>query len=541
MAAMLPPTLMVYVAVGTAFVSTALRRRIRRRFSKTPPQRVKVGLEVAMNDKWKVLRGVRRQKVGILTNHTGCNPVSGTHLVDILHEARDVNVIAVFAPEHGFRGAQQAGKSDGTTFADPKTGIHVFDIYKKSGLSLSNIIQASDVDVIVVDLQDVGTRCYTYIWSMYDLFLAVAILKIETKRNVRVVVLDRPNPLGGVVTEGPVNVDDARCSFVALKSIPLRHGLTLGELALVFNRVFLRNDVDNPSRDAINLKVVKMKHWRRSMKWENTHLPWTPPSPNMPSPTTALSYVGNCLLEATNVSEGRGTCTPFEVIGTHWADAKFVQELNNKDILRVSRRKIKKHTARKSAPSSHKQTVWREANFVPSWGAHMGRMCVGAHAFVKDQNCALFKDGVKILLTLKTLYPRDFSWREGFISIGANARPSRQSSRVDRGSNRASVLVSPVKPGGSYARSRDKEERLCGNGKGFENGSSNTFGNFISNPATSPPFIDLLTGSNALRLALDSYGGDFGKTTKAVEGVFVEWEKQLGAFEKVRRGAFLYS
>jgi len=184
------------------------------------------------------------------------------------------------------------------------------DTYLKSGLELTAILERSGVDTIAVDIQDVGARFYTYVWTMYDVMVAAA----AATPPISVVVLDRPNPLGGEVVEGPVRVDHACSTFIARKPIAIRHGMTVGELARLFNAHFVPGD-NAVSGRAVELTVVPMAGWRRGMTWAQSGLPWVPPSPNMPTPATALAYVGTCLLEGTNCSEGRGTTLPFELIG----------------------------------------------------------------------------------------------------------------------------------------------------------------------------------------------------------------------------------
>ena len=241
----------------------------------------------------------------------------------------------------------------------------------------------------------------------------------KSHRRVRVVVLDRPNPLGGLVTEGPTAIEPGFGSFVSRVAVPIRHGMTLGELALLFNSTsFVGADPDNPSQRALatdDLRVVRLKRWRREMAWEDTRLPWVPPSPNVPSPTSALAYAGTCLLEATNVCEGRGTTTPFELVGAPGADYRLANEMNRREPIRepngslgslgarvaatrddATRRKkkaLKKGSSSvrdangrwtRSMETRTKQPappcVWREAHFTPSWGKEKDVPCVGAAA-----------------------------------------------------------------------------------------------------------------------------------------------------------------
>jgi uncharacterized protein YbbC (DUF1343 family) len=610
------------VAVGAAVATNALRARLARR----RPRRVLVGLEVAEAEGWHILRrptsllktkkksGRRRDgdrktmtRVGVFTNHTGVCPRTGRHVVDMLHACASVDVRAVFAPEHGFRGEKQAGHAPVAETCDVRTGARVVDAYQTRGdpAALARVIARADVDCVVFDVQDVGARFYTYLSSLYDLLVAVARLnhgsesegesegesesesesesarrgddattratrkkhrrererererKKKSRRRVRVVVLDRPNPLGGLVTEGPTAIEAGFGSFVARVAVPIRHGMTLGELALLFNTSrFVGADPDNPSRRALDsddVRVARLKRWRREMAWEDTRLPWVPPSPNVPSPTSALAYVGTCLLEATNASEGRGTTTPFELVGAPWADARLAREMNRREPNgagdEATRRK-KKWRKRFGGSSSTRDTtrwtrsmnarpapacVWREAHFTPSWGKEKDVPCVGAAALFSRRDDddyspvrasvasrALFLEGVEVLLALKKLYPREFQWREGPGApvpkpAPSASRPDTRRSRVERASARARVLASPTK---RWRSSRDAPPK-----EGAAEGR--------------PHFIDLLTGSPGLRLAMDG-AADPEQRRLAVEREGEKWEKQLLAFEKSRRDALLY-
>ena len=617
------------VAVGAAFATNALRARLARR----RPRRVLVGLEVAEADQWRVLRrptshekntkkksGRRdgdqknqktKTRVGVFTNHTGVCPRTGRHVVDMLHACASVDVRAVFAPEHGFRGEKQAGHAPIAETSDTRTGASVVDAYQTRGdpAALARVIARADVDCVVFDVQDVGARFYTYLSSLYDLLVAVARLnhgsesesesesesarrgddetrrgtrkeherERKSHRRVRVVVLDRPNPLGGLVTEGPTAIEPGFGSFVSRVAVPIRHGMTLGELALLFNSTsFVGADPDNPSQRALatdDLRVVRLKRWRREMAWEDTRLPWVPPSPNVPSPTSALAYAGTCLLEATNVCEGRGTTTPFELIGAPWADYRLANEMNRREPIRepngslgslgarvaatrddATRRK-KKEKRRffrgsssvrdangrwtRSMETRTKQPappcVWREAHFTPSWGKEKDVPCVGAAALFSRRDDddarasfasrALFLEGVEVLLALKKLYPREFQWREGpgapawtqTRAAPSASRPDTRRSRVERASARARVLASPTKRSRSSRDAPPKEGAAEGK----------------------PHFIDLLTGSPGLRLAMDG-AADPEQRRLAVEREREKWEKQLLAFEKSRRDALLY-
>lgn len=255
------------------------------------PGRVLTGCERLAADGYAELAG---QRVGVVTNPTGITS-DARHLVDVLHADPRVDLVAVFGPEHGFRGSAQAGGSEGTG-RDPATGLPVYDTYDTSGQRLADLFTAAGIDTVVFDIQDVGARFYTYVWTLYDCMRAAALA------GKAVVVLDRPNPVGGRRAAGPV-LERPYASFVGREPIALAHGMTAAELALLFNGEFLR-------ARPVRLRTVPMTGWRRASFYGSTGLPWVPPSPNMPTPDTALAYAGTCLFEGTTLSEGRGTTTP---------------------------------------------------------------------------------------------------------------------------------------------------------------------------------------------------------------------------------------
>src|SRR3989441_12859887 len=232
------------------------------------------------------------------------------------------------------------------------------------------------LDVLVVDLQDVGSRYYTYNWTM-----ALA-MRVCARMGVRVVVLDRPNPLGGLSVEGNVG-DPAFASFVGLYPLAVRHGMTIGELALYLNQ---------EHAIGAELAVVPMRGWRRSMLWENTELPWVAPSPNMPTPDTARVYPGGCLLEGTNLSEGRGTTRPFEWIGAPYLDAHaYADALNDLGLAGVH---------------------FRAARFVPTFHKWADRLCGGVQIHVTDRGrFKSFLTSIAMIASARRLRPRRFAWK----------------------------------------------------------------------------------------------------------------------------------
>jgi len=263
---------------------------------------VKPGADILIERQLALLDGKR---VGLITNHTG-RLSGGEFLVDVLLE-KGINVVALFGPEHGIRGEADAGEKVGDA-KDAKTGIPVFSLYGKTRKPTDEML--ANVDVLVYDIQDVGTRFYTYISTMGLSMEAAA------ERGIPFVVLDRPNPLGGDLLDGPV-MEDSLASFVGMYPIPIVYGLTCGELAQMINgEHWLRQGV------SCSLTVVRMNGWTRSMRWIDTGLRWIPPSPNIPTPDIAMIYPATCIFEATNISEGRGTSAPFATLGAPFIDSE---------------------------------------------------------------------------------------------------------------------------------------------------------------------------------------------------------------------------
>ena len=282
------------------------------------PVTVRTGLDIVVAGGFSEFQGKR---VGIITNQTGVDR-ERRHIADLFHEAAGVQLVALFGPEHGIRGDTEAGgKIAGSV--DAKTGVTVFSLYGETRKPTPEMLKS--IDALIFDVQDVGARFYTYISTMSLAMEAAAELRIPFY------VLDRPNPIGDLV-EGPA-LDPALRSFVGMHPIALRHGMTVGELAQMFNDEgwLQTGPVESPQIVKADLRVIKMEGWRRAMLFDETGLPWISPSPNMTSLATALIYPGTCLLEATNFSEGRGTNLPFEKIGAPWLEAsKLIDKLRGR-------------------------------------------------------------------------------------------------------------------------------------------------------------------------------------------------------------------
>lgn len=352
---------------------------------------------------------------GICTNYTGVT-ADLRRGVDALVEA-GISLTAIFTPEHGYWGAVQAGESDGDG-VDEATGIPVIDTYLCEGDRLDALLRDSGVQQILVDFQDIGTRFYTYTWTLFDLLCSAARL------GIRIVVLDRPNPLGGLVRTGP-GLDAAFSSFVGRVSVPVQHGLTLGELGLWFNAVHVPEKVGS----AADLEVIELEGWHRERQAEDA--PWVMPSPNMPTLTTATVFPAIGLLEGTTLSEGRGTTRPFELFGAAWTDARLTAALNERQLPGVT---------------------FREAVFRPTFSKWHGDVVHGSQLHLQDADAFdPITTGITVLQTVAQLYPGESLWRKAepgrpeFIDLLWGSTALREG--IDSGADQQAILAaSPEMP-----------------------------------------------------------------------------------------------
>jgi uncharacterized protein YbbC (DUF1343 family) len=314
--------------------------------------------------------------VGAIVNPTSVDS-QFRHLADLLASAPGVKLAALFGPEHGIRGEAQYMVAVGDEPRDPVTGVPVYSLYGSTFESLSPRPEwLEGLEALVFDIQDVGSRYYTYVYTM-----ALA-MKAAAQAKVPFYVLDRPNPINGIDLEGNVLAEQYR-SFVGLYALPNRHGMTAGELARCFNDV---------EKFGCDLTVVSCEGWQRSQFWDGTGLHFVPPSPNMPTPDTALVYPGMCLGEGTNVSEGRGTCRPFEQFGAPFLDGRaLVQRLSREDLPGVR---------------------FRSVSFTPTFDKHQGISCSGAMMHVVDRRAFRpLRTGIAIFQACYELGGKDFAWR----------------------------------------------------------------------------------------------------------------------------------
>ena len=342
-------------------VLTALEKTSRESAGST---RVLNGIDVLERDNFKELAGKR---LGLVTNHTGLNR-EGRPTIDILHKAPGVNLTVLFSPEHGIRGVADEKVGDSR---DEATGLPIYSLYGESRRPSAE--QLKNLDALVFDIQDIGARFYTYISTLGYL------LEESAKAKLPVYVLDRPNPIGGVEVEGPI-ADADKLSFISYHTIPTRHGLTIGELGILFNKQ--RNI-------GADLRVIKMEGWRRSMWFDETNLTWTNPSPNMRSLTEATLYPGIGLLETTNVSVGRGTDTPFELVGAPWMKGdRLADYLNQRGIAGVR---------------------FVPVRFTPKSSVFKDQECSGVNIIVTDRS--VFRPvtaGIEFAVALRILFPNDW-------------------------------------------------------------------------------------------------------------------------------------
>lgn len=342
---------------------------------RAPQSVVASGIDVLLRDRIDLVRDAR---VGIVAAPASVD-ARLTNVIDALHTSPHVHVTALFGPEHGVRGDAQAGaKVDNET--DPVLGVPVFSLYGEERKPSSHMLE--DVDVLVLDLFDAGCRYWTFLYTM------AYVLQAAAEHGKRVVVLDRPNPIGGHKTEGNI-LDPSYASFVGLYPIPIRTGLTMGEAAQFFNAEF---------GIGADLQVVPCTGWRRDMWYDETGLPFVPPSPNMPTFDTLTLYPGTCLVEGTNLSEGRGTTRPFELIGAPWVDARRLA-----DALRE-----------RQLPG----VAFRPAHFVPTFSKHQGEHCAGVQVHITDREyIASVTIGIHLLHTVRQLHP-EFAWRAPYSEGG---------------------------------------------------------------------------------------------------------------------------
>ena len=295
---------MMWAQMAQTLADAPVRAAVTQRVSARP---VRPGIETFLASVPRALRGKR---VGLITNHSGIDR-SRTPAIDLIARHKHLKLVALLAPEHGIRGTVEAGEKI-VDEIDPGTGVPIYSLYKSEDRGPTPDM-LKDVDVLIYDLQEVGGRTWTYVSTM------ALSMQAARKKGIPFVVLDRPNPIGGEIVEGAL-LDPRFKSFVGMYPIPARHGMTVGELATLFNRKY---------GIGADLIVAKVENWRRSEWWDQTGLPWINPSPNLRSLAALTSYPGSVYFEGTNLTEGRGTDRPFEQIGAPWLNAQQVARVMN--------------------------------------------------------------------------------------------------------------------------------------------------------------------------------------------------------------------
>jgi uncharacterized protein YbbC (DUF1343 family) len=309
----------------------------------------------------------------VFLTHQAAVDRQGVTVLERVRRARPDLVQAVWGPQHGFYGDRQANMIASENFSDPLSGLPVYSLYGEKREPTSEMF--ASIDLVLVDLVDVGCRVYTYIWTLF------LVLKAAAAAGVKVVVLDRPNPIGGEMVEGNLLSLDY-LSFVGLYPLPMRHGLTIGELAAYFRK---------EAEIEVELEIVEMSGWRRAANFHETGLFWVLPSPNMPTVTTALVYPGQVLLEGTNISEGRGTTLPFELCGAPFIDPRaLLAEIDDRVVAGLFLR-----------------PTW----FTPTFDKWQGELCGGLQLHVVDRDSfSPYLFTLSLLKAVIGLYPDDFNW-----------------------------------------------------------------------------------------------------------------------------------
>lgn len=332
---------------------------------------VKLGLEKILDENTSLLKN---QRIGLICNQATVNH-QFQHAADLFYENSEINLTTLFGPQHGIRGDVQDNMIETSHTTDKKTGLPVYSLYSETREPTEEMLR--NIDTLVFDLQDVGCRVYTFIYTMANAMQACA------KFGKKFIVLDRPNPIGGIAVEGNV-LELGHESFVGQYPIPMRHGLTVGELAKLFNHEFAIN---------CDLEIVTMNNWAREDFYDETDSPWVMPSPNMPTVETTVVFPATVYFEGTKVSEGRGTTRPFEIVGASYIDSNdFADALKSLELSGV---------------------IFRPINFLPTFQKEAGKSCGGVFLHVSDrQEFKPVFTGLAMVKTLFDMYPNEFQWKD---------------------------------------------------------------------------------------------------------------------------------
>lgn len=415
-----------------------------RKESRVPDEqkKVRLGIEVFLEKHLDLVEGKR---VGLITNPTGVNSRLETS-IDLFYKNPKINLVALYGPEHGVRGNAQAGEYVpfyiDTRYDTPEYAIPVFSLYGQSLKPVKGMFKDVDeymrsfdtqkvgkvpehsmvesIDVLIFDIQDVGTRIYTYIATM------AYCMEASAESDIEFIVLDRPNPINGISMEGPLLEYPEYSSFVGLYPLPVRHGMTVGELAAYFNDEFLEKKT--------KLTVVPMEGWKRTMWHDENSLPWVIPSPNMPTLDTATVYPGQVFLEGTNVSEGRGTARPFELFGAPWIDGyRLTKELNRLNLPGVK---------------------FREAWFTPTFSKYKGELCGGTQIHIFDRSqYKSFDTSLFVVKTIREMYSADFKFHQRYFDKIMGTPKIREA--IEEGTAISDIIDSYKEELSSFAKLRE--------------------------------------------------------------------------------------
>ncbi|HEX9927461.1 MAG TPA: DUF1343 domain-containing protein [Pyrinomonadaceae bacterium] len=333
-------------------------------------KKIQLGIERLLEDELPLLKNAR---VGLLCNQASVNH-SFHHAADLLYQKAEINLTSLFGPQHGIRGDVQDNMIETGHSMDSATDLPVYSLYSETREPTGEMLD--NIDILVCDLQDVGCRIYTFVYTMANC------MKVAGRLGKKVIVCDRPNPVNGISIEGNV-LDPNWASFVGMYPIPVRHGLTIGELALFFKEYF---------NIECELEIVPMRGWERQLWLDETDAPWVLPSPNMPTVDTAAVFPATVFFEGTQVSEGRGTTRPFEFVGAPYINSQqFAAKLNSLKLAGV---------------------YFRAAEFQPTFQKHAGKTCGGVQLHVLDRETfEPVRAGLEMVKAIVELYGEEFKWK----------------------------------------------------------------------------------------------------------------------------------
>jgi uncharacterized protein YbbC (DUF1343 family) len=383
---------------------------------------VRVGLERLLDEDRSLLADAR---IALVSNPASIGR-GFRHAAEVLADDPEIDLVALFGPQHGFRSDLQDNMIETPHALDARRRIPIHSLYSETREPTAEMLR--DIDVLVIDLQDVGTRVYTYVYTMANCMRAAA------RHGVRVVVCDRPNPVGGVAIEGPILRPEC-VSFVGQFPIPLRHGMTIGELARLFNQEFAIGAA---------LDIVPLDGWQRAMYFDDTGLPWVMPSPNIPTLDSAIVYPGAVLFEGTMLSEGRGTTRPFELIGAPWIDAEALAAAMNA----------------RGLPGVH----FRATFFEPTFQKHAKQTCGGCQVHVLDRQAFQpVRVAVELIDEFRRQSPAAFAWRQPPYEYEHDKWPidilfgsDRLRTTIDAGGDVAKLVASWGDDDDAFRRTRER-------------------------------------------------------------------------------------